>query len=321
MADGIINSDSTNRVPGSGNKRNPSVQEYSLSLKDYEDNLDESNDDGINSNDASSDDGKGLEDFMGRKQGSGSPYRENSSSISDDGEENDVHYKEDDEGDDIPIEAFNVDEELKSGAIDRNGNATGKIINDSEDEDQWITDFTSKESIKRAREAHQNVVTEQGKNKKRTLYRLEEALEQLYYFIPRGTTIQQALVSLQQLRKNMQIEDRQHTKYVANAIQTIITLVTVLEQKGIENAMQLKKENVKELYEEENLMGSVINDVEAKDWHFKWFKNMATIHSSFSNYEMQSWKENYFNSDVVVKRLPDTDGSDLWYHIDCIFFM
>ncbi|CAH01165.1 U5 snRNP complex subunit LIN1 [Kluyveromyces lactis] len=318
-------SDQNDRSVITKSKDKLQVKKTDFNADSYDDHFEESDYQDISCSDDSSDNEEEIEDFVRRGQtetdeifdGNSSEISESDSAVADDSVS-----EEEINGSNVQIEAFNMEEELKNGTVDKVGNATGKTINDDfENEDQWIQDFSSKESIKRAREAHENSQTLQRKKRARMLYRLEEVLEQLYYFVPRGKTIQEALILLQQLRKSLPKEHKERTKYIANAIQIILTLVNVLEQKGIDNPMQLQKEGIRELYDEENLMGSTIDDVESKNWVFKWFADFETAHESFSNYEMQTWKEKYFNSSVVVKRKCDTDETDHWYHVDCIYFM
>lgn len=224
----------------------------------------------------------------------------------------------------IRIEAFDMDVEYKSGIVDSHGNYTGKnrrIEDEFTAEDCWMEDYSSKEAIEEARLAkeEQNL----GKNKKssKPLYMLSEVLERLYYFIPKEKSIQETLVKYNELRKQTRENPKTNISYLNNAINSILNLCNILEQKGIEDVMNLKKNELESLYIEESIVGSKIENYESKVWQFKWFDNLDEIHETYSNYEMQYWKQTYFNGKVAVKRATDDEKEINWYHIDCLEFM
>lgn len=281
----------------------------------YDDRIEDSEYDSKDNGEGSSDD-EGMDELVIKK----------ANEIRNVADESDIHQTEDESSDDegndslselngdngVKLEAFNMDEE---------DNVTGKDAEDEfKQEDQWLNDYNSKASIKRAKEAHDSSTLNQKRKKTAPLDRLEEALEQVFYFIPADKTVQESLHMYQQLRKRLQKQQKDLLSYVVNAIQSILVLVNVLEQKGIKEVMKLDKRAIELLYNEENIMGSIIGNDSSKKWSFKWVTDLTTIHEPFSDHEMQSWKDNYFNSNVLVKRFMDNDEPKNWYHIDCMHF-
>ncbi|AMD19557.1 HCL594Wp [Eremothecium sinecaudum] len=255
---------------------------------------------------------------------------------------NQVDYKDDGnqiENEGVAIEAFNLVDESKYGVFDQYGNyIEEKEDEDEQQQDQWINDYDDEEHISLARDAQKNRMAEQHlKKRQRTsrVYMLEDALLRLKYLLPKSLN---ALNSLSLLNKKRQFymkksgknkadsletaQDREaHLKHVINGINLITELVETLEQKGIENVYELSRSQIEKLYNEETLSGNELNDYETKQWSFKWISDATTVNEYYSNYEMQYWKETYFNDNVIVKFKDDDDREDMWVHICCLTFM
>ncbi|AET37357.1 U5 snRNP complex subunit LIN1 Ecym_1101 [Eremothecium cymbalariae DBVPG len=242
----------------------------------------------------------------------------------------------------VKLEAFNLAAELETGVFDQDGNYIEKD-EDNQQEDQWINDYEDPDSLKRAQESQkisQKILEEKRKKtrKNRNVYILEDVLVRLFYLIPKEGNVLHALSQLNKARNSYLKELKDHTstcskekmssiqlhvKYIVNGINKIGELAELLEQKGFDDVYNFTRDQLETLIREESSSNKKDDDYKAKIWNFRWINNNSTDESdrAYTNYEMQYWKEGYFNDEVIAKYADDLDEEDKWVHIICVTFM
>lgn len=220
---------------------------------------------------------------------------------------------------DVQLESFNVNEGVTQNESykDMDDDYVQKKKRDREDE--WIDETGDvkkvAESQRRDKERRERELNE--KQKKQRHYMIDEALIRLQYFVNPGETVLTALGRLNKLRNRGKLSE-----YVINAINFVTELIDIIERKGIEDVYALKKSDLSMLIKEESLGDSTsIDDYRTKMWCFKWIKKPHAIHGEYTNYEMQYWKESYFEHSVAVKICFEPDEPANWVHVDCVNFM
>ncbi|CCH58353.1 hypothetical protein TBLA_0A05600 [Henningerozyma blattae CBS 6284] len=250
----------------------------------------------------------------------------------------------------IPIEAFNLEDENINGRFDAEGNYTRSIADLKEEEeeksyqnqDKWIDDYNDDihQTFEAQRKRTEMVAKKQKEIKKsRRHYMLDVALSRLLYFLKKNKTIMQSISELHNIRNKLNTMnkinkelDRDKTnneikkKYISNGIQMIIEIIEILEQKGIENVYELDRPKLLSLIREESLdatddIDSEKHNYRIKRWQFKWQNDLNKIHGVYTNYEMQYWKQTYFNDQVLIKNVNDKDQENNWVHVSCLTFI
>ncbi|AEY98342.1 FAFR655Cp [Eremothecium gossypii FDAG1] len=238
----------------------------------------------------------------------------------------------------VEREAFNLEEERRTGVFDQNGNYLEVEKDEEEQEDQWLDDYKDPEVHKKTQLAQEKRANQQGlhASTKSYAYTLEDIVCRLVYFMPIDKDVLNALAILNKQRKKLRKEKEKaaqkgldeesktigrHLKYISHGIDRITTLVSALQQKGIQNGYQLDRPAIEKLIEEEGIMSNQSDSYQAKIWAFKWLNDTKTDTEYFTSYEMQYWKENYFEGKVIVKYKEDPDEDSNWVHVDCLTFM
>ncbi|SCU96762.1 LADA_0H02608g1_1 [Lachancea dasiensis] len=250
----------------------------------------------------------------------------------------------------IQMEAFNVDEESKSGTFDKLGNYVESKGNASEEEDeleqdQWINDYKDTKQVRQAKIAKEKMARrrEQIKasaSRNRRFFTFEESLQRLLYFMEDKETVLDVLGRLNKYRTRYKVgrhrtqtkskkdnnagagsTDETRFQCTVNAVNMVTELLEIIQKKGVSDVYELTKGRVLELVEEELLGDEPVNNYHSKLWSFKWLNDPATLNKAFSNYEMQSWKMTYFQDSVIVKHVEDEDVPTNWLHISCLNFM
>lgn len=236
------------------------------------------------------------------------------------------------ENDAVKIEAFNIEEETKHGIFDLDGNyieAKEDADDAMQDQDRWIEDFKDVKKVAMSQQQNAALISQKQRElqKQNRHYMIDEALIRLQYFLSASDTVMNTLANLHKLRK-MQEKKKQgsvhsDTKdYIKNAIDFISELLAILEQKGVEDLYYLTRPDITNLIQEEALSGSaVVDNYKTKLWSFKWINKQKEVHGLFTNYQMQYWKQSYFNHKAVVKFFDEPDEKRNWLHIDCITFI
>lgn len=232
----------------------------------------------------------------------------------------------------VKIEAFNIEEEAKHGIFDLDGNyieAEEDADDAVQDQDLWIEDFNDVKNVAMSKQQNAALISQKQRElqKQNRHYMIDEALIRLQYFLSGGDTVMNTLANLNKLRKAQEKKKQGpvpgDTKdYIRNAIDFISDLSAILEQKGVEDVYFLTRHDITILIHEESLSGSaVVDNCKTKLWSFKWINKQKEVHGLFTNYQMQHWKQSYFNHNVIVKFLDEPDEKRNWLHIDCITFI
>ncbi|QLG70175.1 hypothetical protein HG535_0A01140 [Zygotorulaspora mrakii] len=245
-------------------------------------------------------------------------------------ETDDVGFNEE-EGS-IRIEAFNIEEESKRGMFDEDGNYMEAEEHEDDvfqDQDMWIRDFkdVSKTAEAQKKLAKSQVQQQRESQKRKKIYMLDEALIRLQYLLSKDDTVLDTLGKYNKLRekqarqKVLDSSGRNVKEYVVNAINLLADLVAILESKGVSNVYELNRPHIETLIKEESLTAETTDNYKTGLWHFKWMSKMDDIHGLYTNYQMQYWKQTYFNHKVVVKYRDEQDEKSNWLDIDCVTFM
>ncbi|AGO10858.1 AaceriAFR655Cp [[Ashbya] aceris (nom. inval.)] len=241
----------------------------------------------------------------------------------------------DSDSDSVEREAFNLEEESCNGVFDQSGNYIEVRKDEEEQEDQWLDDYKDPETLKKAQLAQEKRAKQQNSlaNNKSYAYTLEDIVYRLVYFIPIDKDVLNTLALLNKERKQLQKEKEQaivdeeskiigeRLLYLSHGINRITTLVGALQQKGIQNGYQLDRPGIERLIEEEGLTKDKNDSYQTKVWSFKWLNDKNTVNEYFTSYEMQYWKETYFEGNAIVKYREDPDQESSWVHVDCLTFM
>lgn len=228
----------------------------------------------------------------------------------------------DDETEDVQIEPFNIDDDIKTGKFDKEGNYTQykKLNNDNFQQDKWLDEFAD---IKTTQKPKIKLVSNRNSQKKRIQrqkrhYMVEEALLRLKYFISKNGTVISTLGDLNKLRKSQ--DNGEFRSYISNSINFVTDLIEILEQKSIKDVYNLTRNDISSLLKEEALSDKSLDDLNDKIWSFKWLKNMREVYEFYSTKEMGEWNYNYFVGNVLVKFKDDEDKIENWIHISCVHF-
>lgn len=221
---------------------------------------------------------------------------------------------------DVQLEAFDMDE---NDTQNENFNSMndGYLHNEEDSkEDQWIDEVKDVEIVAES-QRRDNERRRQKLNQvqsRRRHYMVDEALFRLLYFVKPSETVLITLGRFNRLRNH----NKSSSQYVINAINFVTDLIDILDHKGIEDIYNLKSSDLSKLIEEESLGGSnSVNNYKTKMWSFKWIQKPDTVHGEYTNYQMQYWKNSYFQHKVAVKICYEPDKPPNWVHIDCINFI
>lgn len=224
----------------------------------------------------------------------------------------------------VQIESFNLDDDMKHGTFDKDGNFTRRQDDDEDAvliEDKWMDENTD---TKRAAESHkkqQQTEKQRLRQMKKNMrhYMIDEALLRLFYFVGKTASVVEVLGRLNGLRTKS--KDKVEKEYITNAIDFVTDLIDILEQKGVDDVYNIDKNKLSALIEEESLGTTSLIDPGRKIWSFKWMKDLNKIHEPYSSHEMSSWKKTYFKNKAIVKFKDDEDVPTNWIHISCLEFL
>lgn len=245
----------------------------------------------------------------------------------------------------VQIEAFNLDEESRTGAFDQFGNYTENPSrgDESEAQDYWLDGYNNEGLIQQVRAAQKERLKREKLERSKALDQkrvltLDGALKRLFFFLSADETTLEALGRLNSYRrlfgkktKYPRYEAREgddsqelrelKVKHTVSAIEFVTDLLDIIERKGITDVYELTRSKVETLIKEESLDNQDLDNYETKLWSFKWLTDLATVNESYTNYEMQCWKQEYFADNVIVKFVEDGDEIRNWIYIECLHFM
>lgn len=229
----------------------------------------------------------------------------------------DSGYFEEEEGPDIAIEKFITNEN-----IDKESGSESDVSA----EDAWLEDYKNiDQNLKNQSKVQEDLLKQKKLNQRnRNHYLVDVALQKIKYFVLRDEIVLQSLSRLEHYRKQeINKSDDTVVKYITNGIEKLLDLIQLLEKKNIENVYQLDLNGVERLIDEEILdITTKVDNKKTKIWDFKWIKDKKEKNNGpYSNYEMQYWKDNYFQNKVIVKHHDDPDEEHNWIHISCLNFV
>lgn len=204
----------------------------------------------------------------------------------------------------VEVEAFNLQDEVNSGKYDQDMNYVGKKDSDDEqEEDAWILD-ASKTDVLKAKKAQ--VAQQQRQQAAESTQSTAEILDQLIPLLDPAESPMEALARLRPPKKGK--SDKPHRKETVYTITECCELL--VSKKGVSDAYDLSREELMRLYQRETgevyqargVKRTALDMEEAGDakWEFRWIGDPA-VHGPYSAYEMQYWKESYFEGNVEVR--------------------
>lgn len=234
----------------------------------------------------------------------------------------DLNHAQDDGA--VPLTKFGIDDELEEGTFDAVGNYRPNDADtdvSADRSDPWWDEINSGDQVKRKRGSRDEIVFQIKKRNKleeaQDSFTLEEALLKLYFLTNDGQTVVQSIAQLNNIRKKSR--DSLSQQLLVNAINLATKVITVIQDKGFSDVFEWNRDKLIKILEDEVM--AKIEHYNAKRWCFKWLHKPTRIHSSYTDYEMQHWKENYFKNRVAVRLESDGDKAQNWLHISSLTFM
>ncbi|GBL50637.1 hypothetical_protein [Candidozyma auris] len=226
----------------------------------------------------------------------------------------------------VTIEAFDLREEAEKFEFDKNMNVV-RQKDDSQKEEAWLIDVNAAD-IEKARLA-------QAKNQAQTKIRptrcTKELLTDLITALEPSETPLEALSRLAPQKKGRKSKNllkhldeklrKQQVYEITGACDEL------MNDKGFAKLFDLSREDLMRIYRQET--GSdykfdrgqkrTFDDAEIEDdetvnvidygpkiWEFRW-KGDDQVNGPYSSYEMNYWKVNYFNDDVMIRKKGESD--------------
>ncbi|KAI5962585.1 uncharacterized protein KGF55_003661 [Candida pseudojiufengensis] len=253
-----------------------------------------------------------------------------------------------DEAKEPRIERFDLSEEKELGIIDNEGNLIKHGSEDEKDaEEEYISGFSKHEILKakRAEEERTRIAKEQQMNINANKESIRDILKSLIEILEPAETPMESLARLNSILKKKK-------KQKLNGIQASseITCITdccskLTKSSLFEEPYDVTREEFMREYqkvtglqyinsskrhrdgdeEADDRANQTINDDEQdqtendygeKIWEFKWIGE-TNLNGPYSEYEMYHWKENYFQSKVLVRKL----GEASFKHIEEVTFI
>lgn len=222
--------------------------------------------------------------------------------------------------DDVQIEAFNLREEADQGILDKDLNYIPKN-EDEETEEAWLADIKSSD-IENAKKAQ---LKREAGFKTKTTRPTGVLLSLVINLLEPSETPLEALARLSPKKKKGKrqpaLEDEKLRKKKVYDITGACD--ELMNEKGIAQALEMSREELMRHYKQETGEEFVIDrgikrkadsleeepdDYGPKEWEFRW-NGEEQIHGPYSAYEMNYWKESYFNEDVEVRKTGETTFS------------
>ncbi|KAG7895880.1 hypothetical protein KL935_000182 [Ogataea polymorpha] len=212
---------------------------------------------------------------------------------------------EEEDDQEVKLEAFNLEQETEEGVFDQDGNY---VRTKEESEDEYWLDEVKKEDIKKARAAELRQEEERRKQQDDKARRLRsanvnEVIEKLCELMEPAETVVELLQRLngesRRLRKKGQ---KEHEKCVREQITQVMSAVEVLEDRFSEIYQVSREELMRKL---PAASGSERKrkreDESANVWYYRW-PGQEEIYGPYDSATMEAWRETYFIDNPVEYR-------------------
>lgn len=232
------------------------------------------------------------------------------------------------------IEPFNLQEEANEGHFDLDGNYIPHAGNTDEasdiNDDLWLDDYKRKDILiaKKAQEDRERKQTDKILEKSINMDPIEVLLSGLIDVLEPDETPMELLARLNPRKKI----NKKKNGYTAmdnqnkELIQSITNLCSILiNDKYLEDVYDLTREELMRKYQMETGEAYKVKrgikrereedeevDYGEKIWQFRWVGD-EEINGPYSNYEMNHWKETYFENNVEVRKVGDIDFKHVSY--------
>ncbi|KAG7883193.1 hypothetical protein KL925_000587 [Ogataea polymorpha] len=212
---------------------------------------------------------------------------------------------EEEDDQEVKLEAFNLEQETEEGVFDQDGNY---VRTKEESEDEYWLDEVKKEDIKKARAAELRQEEERRKQQDDKARRLRsanvnEVIEKLCELMEPAETVVELLQRLngesRRLRKKGQ---KEHEKCVREQITQVMSAVEVLED-GFSEIYQVSREELmRKLPAASGSERKRKREDESDNvWYYRW-PGQEEIYGPYDSATMEAWRETYFIDNPVEYR-------------------
>lgn len=227
------------------------------------------------------------------------------------------------------LEAFDLKQEATEGAFDIDGNFIRKNDGELSSDEEWGKEF-KKTDISKARKAQlarDELMKSKSKMKLLVYHTTESLLGDLIELLEPSETPLEALQRLNPKKKRRQQKSTSDDKRRKEIIfKTTEICEELMNEKAITDVYELSREELMRLYKQEtgdayrpasrgvkrsrdDNDDEVNNDTNIdygeKKWEFKWI-GQNEVNGVYSDYEMNHWKNTYFNDNVEVRKVGET---------------
>ncbi|RCK58851.1 Protein LIN1 [Candida viswanathii] len=235
------------------------------------------------------------------------------------------------------IEAFNLEEEANEGNFDLEGNYIWNDDNPKEsalaNDDQWLDDYKKKD-IKKAKKAQEERERKQMARlleNNTNMEPIETLLSGLIDILEPDESPMEALARLNPKKKSKTKKGKHENGAGDLLIQRITDLCsTLINDKYLDDVYELTREELMRKYQMEtgeayNVKQGIKREREDDDeneidhgekvWEFRWVGE-EEVNGPYSHYEMNHWKQTYFEDKVEVRKVGETE----FQHVSFIEF-
>lgn len=217
------------------------------------------------------------------------------------------------------LESFDIKEDLKEGKFDESGNfirSKSRGNSDDEEDEFWLQESVTKGDYSK------NTIPMSKLVRDRPMITAVEALYQILFLMPdQDKNIIETLAQLNKDKKRFsKIQNSQCVEAVVNAINILTDSVETLERKEFSNVYQMKRQDlVNAIKEEPTSKDGLYDPIKDRIWQYKWL-GKDKVYGFYTCYEMQYWKENYFQNRVLVRLNSYSESDNYWVHISNSIF-
>ncbi|KAK6456841.1 uncharacterized protein RJT20DRAFT_34865 [Scheffersomyces xylosifermentans] len=249
---------------------------------------------------------------------------------------------------DPKMEAFDLRDEADEGRFDKDGNFIRQEEDDLTDaEEEWLNDYKKSDvkNAKKAQEMRERIEEKKLMDKSNDIMPIHELLTGLIDLLEVAETPMEALARLAPRKKNKKLSKNGIDSDAEKLRKETVIKITdfcdkLINDKYLNDTYDLSKEELMRIYKQETGVEfqqharglkrsrddedpeDIEQDTLKKDidygekiWEFKWVGE-EEVNGPYSSYEMEHWKETYFNNNVEVRKT----GTSEFFPVDSIKF-
>lgn len=214
------------------------------------------------------------------------------------------------------LEQFNLREEAEEGVFDADGNYERKAPTAIEEEDWMNSNGAETRKAKRAQKLREKNEQKARRQKLEEFRDIAENIRILVQFLEPAETPLEALARLAPKKKGRSIfEEETLRKEMVFDITEACDRLT--NDNDIDDVYEKSREELMRLYSRET--GQELEprgtkrlreEEDSQEWEFCW-KGEDTVNGPYSVQQMAEWVEQYFNGDVMVRRVGEQEFVDV----------